>query len=66
MAEEYTPSEESADVKDYLNTFLVNSTREDKKFLNWLQERWQYEIAADSSKQEVFDKLFTFTDRKGR
>lgn len=66
MVEEYTPSEESADVKDYLNTFLVNSTREDKKFLNWLQERWQYEIAADSSKQEVFDKLFTFTDIKGR
>jgi hypothetical protein len=50
MAKEYTPSEESSDVKDYLNTFLVNSTREDKKFLNWLQERWQYEIAADSSK----------------
>ena len=31
-----------------------------------LQERWNYEIQSDESLAEVFAKLFTYTDYKGR
>ena len=49
-----------------VTSFLVNSTKQDKDFLTWLKERWQYELSENPSAKEVFDKLFTYTDYKGK
>ena len=60
-------SEESKDTKQFVTSFLVNSTKQqDKAFLDWIKERWQYEISQDESAAEVFKNLFTITDNKGR
>lgn len=64
MEEIRTPSEYNAN--GYMQSFLVASEKQNKEFLHWLQERWQYEISANPSAQKVFNKLFTYTDKKGR
>lgn len=66
MAEIRISNGEKSEYEEYFGSFLVKSTKNEKNFLDWLQERWQYEISADPSKEEVFRKLFTFVDRKGR
>ena len=59
--------EEKQDTEEYLSSFLVSSTKEtDKQFLDWLGERWNYEMEADSSASEKFKQLFTYIDYKGR
>ena len=59
--------EDKQDTKEYIHSFLVPSTKEtDKKFLDWLGERWNYEMDVDDSAAEKFRKLFTYTDYKGR
>ena len=59
--------EEKEPTPEYINSILVHSTKyTDKQFLTMLQERWNYEIQSDESLAEVFRKLFTYTDYKGR
>lgn len=64
MEEIRVPSEYNA--HGYMQSFLVASEKQNKEFLTWLQERWQYEIERDSSASETFRNLFTYIDSKGR
>ena len=67
MEELRVRSEEEQDTQEYISSFLVPSTKEaDKNFLDWLGERWNYEMEADSSAAEKFRQLFMYTDYKGR
>lgn len=67
MEELRVRSEEKQDTQEYISSFLVPSTKEaDKNFLDWLGERWNYEMEADSSAAEKFRQLFMYTDYKGR
>ena len=67
MEELRVRSEEKQETQEYISSFLVPSTKEtDKNFLDWLGERWNYEMEADSSAAEKFRQLFMYTDYKGR
>lgn len=67
MDELKTRPEQKEETPQYVNSILVQSTKyTDKQFLTMLQERWNYEIQSNESLAEVFAKLFTYTDYKGR